>query len=123
MAAMTKVDLDNTAFREGLFVRALGRPCSSNPYPPNSEESVLWESGWRLIDAKRLDFGSTTPPAPLAMQALLYTPPAAEGSFRHEDRGPRIVRVSRRRARLIDATIALVFAAVLLGMWMLMMSR
>jgi hypothetical protein len=38
------------AFREGLFVRALGRPCSANPYPQNPGEGFLWEKGWRLVD-------------------------------------------------------------------------
>jgi hypothetical protein len=51
---MPEVGKDKTrdAFREGLFVRALGRPCSSNPYPPNSNERSLWESGWRLVDER-----------------------------------------------------------------------
>jgi hypothetical protein len=40
------------AYREGIFTRALGRPCS-NPYPPETIENTLWEKGWRLIDAAR----------------------------------------------------------------------
>jgi hypothetical protein len=38
------------AFREGLFVRALGRASSANPYIASSDENVLWEKGWRSID-------------------------------------------------------------------------
>ena len=40
------------AYREGIFIRALGRPCC-NPYPPDTIENNLWEKGWRLIDATR----------------------------------------------------------------------
>jgi hypothetical protein len=39
-------------YREGIFTRALGRPCS-NPHPPDTIENTLWERGWRLIDATR----------------------------------------------------------------------
>jgi hypothetical protein len=38
-------------YREGIFTRALGRPNSSNPYPINTTEHLLWDKGWRLIDA------------------------------------------------------------------------
>jgi hypothetical protein len=38
-------------YREGIFARALGRPCSSNPYLGHTNEHFLWEKGWRLIDA------------------------------------------------------------------------
>jgi hypothetical protein len=38
------------AFREGIFTRALGRPCI-NPHPPDTSENICWEKGWRLIDA------------------------------------------------------------------------
>ena len=50
--SMAEVDKKQTrdAFREGLVVRALGRPCGSNPYPPTSDESALWEKGWRSVD-------------------------------------------------------------------------
>jgi hypothetical protein len=40
-------------YRQGIFTRALGRSCSSNPYPLDTSENVLWEKGWRLIDATR----------------------------------------------------------------------
>jgi hypothetical protein len=40
------------AYREGIFARALGRECC-NPHPPDTSENILWEKGWRLIDATR----------------------------------------------------------------------
>jgi|HubBroStandDraft_6_1064221.scaffolds.fasta_scaffold2118168_1 hypothetical protein len=49
MAEIEKERAQDT-FREGLFVRALGRPSSANPYPPNSDEGLLWEKGWRSVD-------------------------------------------------------------------------
>jgi len=47
------VEIDDAPFRDGVFVRALGRPLSANPYPKRSYEASKWESGWRLIDAQR----------------------------------------------------------------------
>lgn len=49
MAEIEKERAHDT-FSEGLFVRALGRPCSANPYPLSSNEGRLWERGWRSID-------------------------------------------------------------------------
>jgi hypothetical protein len=46
-------DYDQTAFREGLFVRALGRSIRRNPYEPGSTDERLWAEGWRLIDTRR----------------------------------------------------------------------
>jgi hypothetical protein len=46
----TKESLQHV-YREGIFTRALGRPNSSNPYPAYTTEHLLWEKGWRLIDA------------------------------------------------------------------------
>jgi hypothetical protein len=45
---------DQHAYREGLFVRALGRPLSGNPYPAKSPDGLAWEEGWRLIDRPRI---------------------------------------------------------------------
>jgi hypothetical protein len=58
---MAEVGKDRTqeALREGLFVRALGRPSSSNPYPPNCDEHALWDKGWRWVD----ESGENAPPA------------------------------------------------------------
>ena len=123
MAAMTKVDLDHIAFREGLFVRALGRPRDRNPYPPGSEQSDLWESGWRLIDAEWVGVESARSVPPVK-RAPMFEPGIADDNSLWEDAEPLIVRVSRPRCgRLIDAAIILTFAAVLFGMWMLTMSR
>jgi hypothetical protein len=55
-------DQDQTAFREGLFVRALGRSRSSNPYPPGSIDERLWAEGWRLIDTRRTDLARYASP-------------------------------------------------------------
>ena len=52
MAELEQVQ-DEVAFREGVFVRALGRPLSKNPYPKRSVEGALWEAGWRLIDKRQ----------------------------------------------------------------------
>ena len=51
--AQVNFEIDSSAFREGIFVRALGRECSSNPYAPGSREAKLWESGWRFVDARQ----------------------------------------------------------------------
>ena len=57
---MAEVDRGQThdALREGLFVRALGRPSSANPYPQDSHDHALWEKGWRLIDFSYESFPS-----------------------------------------------------------------
>jgi hypothetical protein len=59
-SAMTQLEQvqDDVAFREGVFIRALGRPLSKNPYPKRSAEGARWEAGWRLIDKRE------TAPAP-----------------------------------------------------------
>jgi hypothetical protein len=49
-------DEDQAAFREGLFVRAIGRPLENNPYATGSTDQRLWTEGWRLIDTPRTDF-------------------------------------------------------------------
>jgi hypothetical protein len=46
-------EIDDVPFRDGVFVRALGRPLSGNPYSQGSKDAARWESGWRLIDAHR----------------------------------------------------------------------
>jgi hypothetical protein len=112
---MTEVDTVQGAYREGLFVRALGRPCSSNPYPPNSEEGILWERGWRLIDANRQNVASTVTAVPLGNPVPEFTPGAAAASSRKEQ--PPIVGASPRN-RLVDMAIILAFIALLIGMWM-----
>jgi hypothetical protein len=60
---MAEIEKEQTqdAFREGLFVRALGWACSTNPHPPNSDEHILWEKGWWLIDTHRESLHRQTP--------------------------------------------------------------
>jgi hypothetical protein len=48
---MTEVDQDQDGYREGLFARALGRACDSNPYPEHSKDAVLWIHGWWVTPA------------------------------------------------------------------------
>jgi len=48
-----KKDQDQAAFREGIFVRALGWPLNSNPYSADSADGRLWAEGWGLIDSRR----------------------------------------------------------------------
>jgi len=49
--AVLEDHLDEACSREGLFVRALGRPISANPYQAGTFENRHWERGWRSIDA------------------------------------------------------------------------
>ena len=34
------------AFQQGVVARKRGRPALENPHPPNSDASVVWDSGW-----------------------------------------------------------------------------
>jgi hypothetical protein len=119
-AAMTEVDTDQGAYREGLFVRALGRPCSSNPYPPNSGEGVLWEKGWRLIDACRESVPSTDAALPPVRPVPEFTPSVASANSGENHREQPIAGFSSRN-RLVDVAIVLAFIAMLIGMWMVTM--
>jgi hypothetical protein len=49
--AVLEDHLEEACCREGLFVRALGRPISANPYEAGTFENRQWERGWRSIDA------------------------------------------------------------------------
>ena len=79
---MNKVDKvqDRHAYREGLFVRALGRPLSGNPYPPKSPDGLAWEEGWRLIDRPRI---SKAPDAVAANSAVPRFPDGDAARSRH----------------------------------------
>jgi hypothetical protein len=88
------------AFREGLFVRALGRASGNNPYPPNSKESVLWERGWRSIDAP----GLSDPGAP----AIKSFP-----SFTADSRLP--VSTAPPFIRCIEVIFAIAFVVLVLA--------
>jgi hypothetical protein len=120
MAAMTRVDNDQGAFREGLFVRALGRPCNSNPYQPSSDEAVLWDMGWRLIDAGRDGVPSTGSVVLPVRPDPELSPGDSWADFRSEYREPSAATASPR-GRLVDAAIVLTFVAMLVGMWMMTM--
>ena len=82
---MAEVEKDQVqdAFREGLFVRALGRPCSANPYAPNSNEHALWEKGWRLVDERR---ENAPPTDAISRNAVVpeFTPSVAPPKARRE---------------------------------------
>ena len=46
---MFDVHQGHVAYREGLFARALGRSCDSQPYPEQSKDAALWIQGWWLL--------------------------------------------------------------------------
>jgi hypothetical protein len=117
---MTKVDTCQGAYREGLFVRALGRPCSNNPYPPNSEEGVLWEKGWRLIDTRRESVPYADAALPPVRPVPEFTPGVAPAKSAEDRREQPIAGLSTRN-RLVDVAIILAFTAMLIGMWMVTM--
>ena len=110
---MTEVDKDQVqdAYREGLFVRALGRACSGNPYPPNSEEGLLWEKGWRLIDSRR----------PTIKSVPEFTPGAASANS-GQDRLKLPIADLSEPVRLVEVVLALAFLGLLIGM-LISMSR
>jgi hypothetical protein len=90
--AQVEKDQDQAAYREGLFVRALGRPLDSNPYPPKSEDGLLWEDGWRLIDRRRDRITRFDAAAPAkAVLELRLEPPAdpAQGQGPPKPASPR----------------------------------
>jgi len=64
-------EIDDAPLRDGVFVRALGRPLSANPYPENSQDAAKWESGWRLIDARR-QTSIATSMSPFAVEDNAY---------------------------------------------------
>jgi hypothetical protein len=69
-------DEDQTAFREGLFVRALGRPLKCNPYAPGSTDARLWAEGWQLIDTPRTGIARYVLPPPIVPpSAFISTAP------------------------------------------------
>jgi len=114
---MTEVDKDQVqdAYREGLFVRALGRACSSNPYPPNSKESVLWEKGWRLIDTDRENILATDAAFPPIKSVPEFTPGVASANSRQDQLEPRIGAMSPL-VRFANVVLALALVGVLIGM-------
>jgi hypothetical protein len=85
--AEVKKDQDQIAYNEGVFVRALGRPLGSNPYPPHSIDARLWTEGWRLVDGHRdnttrYDRPPPTKPVPEVAKGTPIIPPQKQGSMR-----------------------------------------
>ena len=116
---LIEADRDQAAFREGLFVRALGRPCNNNPYPSKSKEAARWEMGWRFVDGRQESVRPTNFTLSPARPVSVFTPDVAEVHSHHEHAGPPMVDASLRR-RLVDAAIILAFVAMLGGMWLMM---
>jgi hypothetical protein len=88
------------AFREGLFVRALGRASSTNPYIANSDENVLWEKGWRSID----EMAATSSAVPATKLVPNFVP----------DR-PLPVSSATPLARCIEVILAVAIAGLILA--------
>jgi hypothetical protein len=107
------------AFREGLFVRALGRPCSANPYPPNSNEGLLWEKGWRSVD----EDGENALPADATSRIRLvpsFTPGASPTKARRKPTGSFIANYLPS-ARIIE--VLRIATVIAMGILMLIALR
>jgi hypothetical protein len=105
-------DQDQTAFREGLFVRALGRSGSSNPYAPGSRDGCLWAEGWRLIDMRRA-YPARYVSSPLAAPIAETTPKAPTA--------PIQMRVNRKAASPPQSFLIYLAFAIAFGGFLLMM--
>jgi hypothetical protein len=97
---MGEVDRSQThdALREGLFVRALGRPSSANPYPQDSDDQALWEKGWRLIDSSYYSLPSAHARSrgrlvPDSAPGNVASMPRQDGTQRPKPRAPRQIRI------------------------------
>jgi hypothetical protein len=105
---MTEVDQDQNAYREGLFARALGRACNSNPYPEHSKDAVLWIHGWWLTPAAA-SFPPVARVEPISPSELRCYDSATSGYLASETRQIRYC------ATLAIATVRTVFIGVLLS--------
>jgi hypothetical protein len=105
-------DQDQTAFREGLFVRALGRPLGGNPYAPGSTDERLWAEGWRLIDTRRTGLARYVSP-PLGATASEFLPTSPR-SLSQEP-------MTRKAATPPQSFLVYLTFAVALGGFLLMM--
>ena len=106
------------ALREGLFVRALGRPCSANPYPPGSDDHGLWEKGWRLIDSPA-ESSSPMDPSPRNRLVPEFTPGAAPAPPRQDKTKPtkpRAFRVFRPTEALRILAVVVLLAVMLIAL-------
>jgi hypothetical protein len=118
---MAEVEEEQTqdAFREGLFVRALGRPCSANPYPQNSSQGLLWEKGWRLVD----EDGENAPPTgAISLVKLVpeFTPGVAPTEARREPT-KSFIAIFRPTVRIVG--VLRIVAVIAMGILMLMALR
>jgi hypothetical protein len=118
---MAEVEKDQIqdALREGLFVRGLGRPCSANPYPQNSNEHVLWEKGWRLVDER----GENASPIEAMSRSKLvpeFTPGGTSTKARRELKKSSIV-VFLPSVRIME--VLRIFAVIAMGILMLIALR
>jgi hypothetical protein len=118
---MAEVEEEQTqdAFREGLFVRALGRPCTANPYPRNSREGLLWEKGWRSVDAD----GENAPPTDATSRIKLvpeFTPGVAPTKARREPT-KSLIAIFLSSVRIIEALR--IVAVIAMGILMLIALR
>jgi hypothetical protein len=118
---MAEVEKDQIqdALRAGLFVRGLGRPCSANPYPQNSNEHVLWEKGWRLVDER----GENASPIEAMSRSKLvpeFTPGGTSTKARRELKKSSIV-VFLPSVRIME--VLRIFAVIAMGILMLIALR
>lgn len=120
---MREIEKDQDAYREGLFVRALGRTRSSNPYSQDTLQSVLWEKGWTLIDTPTENIRENIPMWDAVLQPVGPRPEFAPevisaDSFQKQLKAPTVV-VSRQ-SHLVGA-IAFVYLGMfvwaLVAMW------
>jgi hypothetical protein len=113
---MAEVDRGQThdALREGLFVRALGRPSSANPYPQGSDDHTLWENGWRLIDSPHESFTSAN--AEPRSRLVPHSAPVAIPSAPRQDEMQRPKPRAPRQNRVTDALRILTVLVSLVAM-------
>lgn len=100
-------------FGEGLFARALGRACSRNPYPLNSDEASLWEKGWRSIDDSHgniLQVCDLPPSLPRIRKA------APDGGGRGHSAGQIAMAAWFKLLGFVEATVPLGLIAALLAL-------
>lgn len=119
---MAEVDRGQTrdALREGLFVRALGRLSSENPYPRDSDDHALWEKGWRLIDSSYESFPPTEAKSrsrlvPDAALSVVRVAPRQDETQRPKPRAPRQIPIAK--ALRVLAVIALLVAMLIALRW------
>jgi hypothetical protein len=105
--------LSLNVFSEGLLARALGRACSRNPYPSNSDEASLWERGWRSIDDS---YGNI----PQVCDLPPSLPPMLKAALDADERGHSVGQIAMaarfKLLRFVEAAVPLGLIAVLLAL-------